>query len=59
MPEFARNEPFDRFAAWLKEAEEKEINDPNAMAIATVDAAGRPSLRMVLLKGQDELGFVF
>lgn len=59
MPEFARNEPFDRFAAWLKEAEEKEINDPNAMAIATVDAAGRPSLRMVLLKGQDERGFVF
>lgn len=59
MPEFAHNEPFDRFASWLKEAEEKEINDPNAMAIATVDATGRPSLRMVLLKGQDERGFVF
>lgn len=59
MSEFAHNEPFDRFASWLKEAEEKEINDPNAMAIATVDATGRPSLRMVLLKGQDERGFVF
>ena len=59
MDRFARSEPFDRFAAWLKEAEAGEPNDPNAMALATADAAGRPSLRMVLLKGHDDRGFVF
>jgi pyridoxamine 5'-phosphate oxidase len=59
MDHFARSEPFDRFAAWLKEAEAGEPNDPNAMALATADARGRPSLRMVLLKGHDDKGFVF
>jgi pyridoxamine 5'-phosphate oxidase len=52
-------DPFRRFAGWLGEAEGKEPNDPNAMALATVGADGMPSLRMVLLKGIDERGFVF
>jgi pyridoxamine 5'-phosphate oxidase len=53
------NEPFSLFAAWLKEAEASEINDPNAMALATVDSEGLPNVRMVLLKGLDAEGFVF
>jgi pyridoxamine 5'-phosphate oxidase len=52
-------EPFERFAAWLAQAEQSEINDPTAMALATATPEGRPSLRMVLLKGADEKGFVF
>jgi pyridoxamine 5'-phosphate oxidase len=52
-------DPFARFADWLAEAEATEPSDPNAMALATADAAGRPSLRMVLLKGHDRDGFVF
>ena len=52
-------EPFDLFAKWFAEATEKEPNDPNAMALATVDADGQPSVRMVLLKGFDQEGFVF
>jgi pyridoxamine 5'-phosphate oxidase len=57
-------EPFVLFATWLKDAERHEPNDPNAMALATVDAAGRPNLRMVLLKavdpaGRPDRGFVF
>ena len=51
--------PFALFDLWLRDAEAAEINDPNAMALATVDANGRPSVRMVLLKGVDESGFVF
>jgi len=51
--------PFDLFAAWFKEAEEKEPNDPNAMALATLGDDGVPCLRMVLLKGYDAAGFVF
>ncbi|HEY7688684.1 MAG TPA: pyridoxamine 5'-phosphate oxidase [Dongiaceae bacterium] len=51
--------PFELFDQWFKLAEEKEINDPNAMSLATVGADGMPSLRMVLLKGRDERGFVF
>jgi pyridoxamine 5'-phosphate oxidase len=51
--------PFSLFADWLKEAEASEPNDPNAMALATVDASGLPNVRMVLLKGVDENGFVF
>jgi pyridoxamine 5'-phosphate oxidase len=54
-----RNEPFDLFADWLKEAEASEINDPNAVALATVDENGLPNVRMVLLKGFDQDGFVF
>jgi pyridoxamine 5'-phosphate oxidase len=52
-------DPFFLFGEWLTEAEAREPNDPNAMALATVDADGRPSVRMVLLKGHDERGFVF
>jgi pyridoxamine 5'-phosphate oxidase len=52
-------DPFARFAAWLKEAEASEPNDPNAMALATVDETGLPDVRMVLLKGFDARGFVF
>jgi len=51
--------PFVLFGEWLAEAEKSEPNDPNAMSLATVDAEGRPSLRMVLLKDFDEKGFVF
>lgn len=53
------NEPFSLFGAWLKEAEASEINDPNALALATVDADGLPDVRMVLLKEFDARGFVF
>jgi pyridoxamine 5'-phosphate oxidase len=52
-------EPFALFADWLRDAEAKEPNDPNAMALATVDADGLPDVRMVLLKGFDARGFVF
>ncbi|MBB1248646.1 MULTISPECIES: pyridoxamine 5'-phosphate oxidase [unclassified Rhizobium] len=53
------NEPFSLFGAWLKDAEAAEINDPNALALATVDEDGLPNVRMVLLKGFDADGFVF
>lgn len=53
------NEPFTLFGAWLKEAQETEINDPNAVALATVDPDGLPNVRMVLLKDFDADGFVF
>jgi pyridoxamine 5'-phosphate oxidase len=53
------SEPFALFAAWLKDAEASEPNDPNAVALATVDADGLPNVRMVLLKGFDARGFVF
>ncbi|MDM7978811.1 MAG: pyridoxamine 5'-phosphate oxidase [Rhizobium sp.] len=53
------SEPFSLFATWLKDAEASEINDPNAVALATVDADGLPNVRMVLLKGFDVRGFVF
>jgi len=52
-------DPFDLFRSWLAEAEKTEPNDPNAVALATVSAEGMPSVRMVLLKGFDERGFVF
>lgn len=52
-------EPFKLFAEWLKEAEASEPNDPNAVALATVDEHGLPNVRMVLLKGFDDDGFVF
>lgn len=51
--------PFPLVSAWLAEAEATEPNDPNAMCLATVDAQGRPSARMVLLKGLSDAGFVF
>ncbi len=52
-------EPFRLFVEWLDEARRSEPNDPNAMALATVDADGLPDVRMVLLNGFDERGFVF
>lgn len=53
------DDPFALFDAWYAEARTSEPNDPNAMALATADAAGRPSVRMVLLKGHGPDGFVF
>jgi len=53
------DDPFSLFDAWYAEARASEPNDPNAMALATADAAGRPSVRMVLLKGHGPDGFVF
>jgi pyridoxamine 5'-phosphate oxidase len=52
-------DPFDLFRDWYAEARTTELNDSNAMALATADAAGHPSSRMVLLKGFDARGFVF
>ncbi len=54
-----RNDPFGLFGDWLKDAEKSEPNDANAMALATADEEGLPNVRMVLLKGFDERGFVF
>jgi pyridoxamine 5'-phosphate oxidase len=55
----AVSEPFALFREWFSEAARKEINDPEAMALATVDASGLPDARMVLLKNWSEEGFVF
>jgi pyridoxamine 5'-phosphate oxidase len=52
-------DPLELFRQWFEAAAAREPSEPNAMALATVDAAGRPSLRMVLLKGVDARGFVF
>ncbi len=52
-------EPFDLFDSWLTEARRSEVNDPEAMALATVDANGLPDVRMVLLKEAKPKGFVF
>jgi pyridoxamine 5'-phosphate oxidase len=59
MDELITRNPLDIFREWLVEAETAEPNDPTAMSLATVDAAGNPSVRMVLLKGLDERGFAF
>jgi pyridoxamine 5'-phosphate oxidase len=56
---FAADDPFELFDLWFAEANAREPNDPNAMALATVDADGLPDVRMVLLKGHDARGFVF
>lgn len=53
------DEPFELFRDWFADAESGELNDPNAMALATVDTNGLPNVRMVLLKGYDAGGFVF
>jgi pyridoxamine 5'-phosphate oxidase len=53
------DEPLRLFASWFEEAVKGEPRDPTAMALATVDADGRPNVRMVLMKGFDERGFVF
>jgi pyridoxamine 5'-phosphate oxidase len=53
------DEPLRLFAAWFEEAARAEPRDPTAMSLATVDADGLPNVRMVLMKGFDERGFVF
>ena len=53
------NNPIELFKKWFAKAEETEINDPNAVAVATVDKSNQPSVRMVLLKGLSDKGFVF
>jgi len=52
-------DPVGQFTAWFGEASKTDIPDPNAMALSTSDTSGRPSSRIVLLKGFDERGFVF
>ena len=59
LPLLSETDPFALFSEWFTEARAKEPNDANAMALATVDATGMPDLRMVLLKGFDDVGFVF
>ena len=53
------DEPLQLFAAWFEEAAKSELRDPTAMSLATVDTDGLPNVRMVLMKGFDERGFVF
>ena len=53
------DDPFHLFSVWFDEAVRSEPSDPNAMALATVDADGMPNVRMVLLKDIDGIGFVF
>ena len=52
-------DPMELFPLWLEEARASELNDPNAMAVASVDETGMPDLRMVLLNGYSPAGFVF
>ncbi len=59
MQDDLQTDPFAQFDAWLAEAATREVNDPNAMTLATATPEGRPSARMVLLKGADRDGFVF
>jgi pyridoxamine 5'-phosphate oxidase len=53
------NDPIELFKLWMIEAEKKEINDPNALSLATTSNKNEPSVRMVLLKGLSSEGFVF
>lgn len=55
----AAADPLAQFHRWLSQAIEGELPEPNAMTLATVDAAGRPSTRVVLIKGYDERGIVW
>ena len=57
--ETARKNPFEQFELWLAEAIEKRIHEPNAMALSTATADGKPSSRIVLLRRFDENGFTF
>ncbi|MEL6377954.1 MAG: pyridoxamine 5'-phosphate oxidase [Pseudomonadota bacterium] len=56
---FSGDDPFVISRGWLAEAEQSEINDPNAMALSTVDASGMPNVRVVLLKNITDDAFVF
>lgn len=58
-PIFDRDDPIALFKEWMSEARAAELNDSNAMALSTVDPSGMPDVRMVLLKGVDDRGFVF
>ena len=51
--------PIELFQEWFEEAKKSEINDPNAMNLATISSDGKPSSRIVLLKSYDDKGFVF
>lgn len=51
--------PFVQFTSWFEEAQQRKVLEPNAMSLCTVDPAGQPSVRTVLLKYFDESGFVF
>ena len=53
------NDPIELFKIWMEEAKKKEINDPNALSLATSNSSNEPSVRMVLLKGLSSKGFVF
>ena len=53
------SDPFHLFDEWFAEARASELNDAEAMALATADATGQPALRMVLLKGHGTEGFIF
>jgi len=54
-----RDDPFELFEEWFAEASASEINDPHAMALATVDEDGLPDVRVVLMNGRDRRGFIF
>ncbi len=59
MPNTNLDHPFALFREWYREAEKREVDVPSAMSVSTVDARGKPSSRMVLLKDFDTNGFVF
>ena len=54
-----KTNPMEQFHLWFQQALSARVNEPNAMTLATADKQGRPSARMVLLKGADERGFAF
>lgn len=55
----SHSNPYELFEEWFTEAQEKELNDPSAMALAAVNEQGRPTVRMVLMRGYDNRGFKF
>ncbi|MDJ0614998.1 MAG: pyridoxamine 5'-phosphate oxidase [Rhizobiaceae bacterium] len=55
----AEENPIEMFNDWLSQAEKSEVNDPSAMALATVDSDGLPNVRMVLMRRYDDRGFCF
>src|SRR5690606_14759895 len=60
MEDFTEStQPYSLFGEWLEDAKQSEPNDPNAVALSTVDPDGMPNVRIVLLKGYDTRGFVF
>src|SRR3954451_16257465 len=58
-PEELKPDPIEQFALWFEQAQKANLLEPNAMSLATVSAAGQPSLRTVLMKSFDQRGFVF